>query len=298
MDSDLRSLRPEEGPQDLVSVILTVYNVDRWLKKTLESILDQTWRDLELIAVDDGSGDRSPQILREAERRDPRVRVVRTENRGVACARNLGLSLARGRYVYFCDSDDVMDPRLLEECVWAMKKFSAQIAMFKFDGINEFGEPVPSFYPHNRYRGLEVLDRREIIKKQIRGKIGGYLWAFVAERKAYEGVWFPEGRLVEDTARICQIFANARRIVRIPKVLYHYRLHKSSLMRKEKMLMDWEKALKDRLEFVSATFPELRRWAKVQTFSPLNFDYESVRQNLAIGLRSRREKRRLSRRPK
>ncbi|MBR6439984.1 MAG: glycosyltransferase family 2 protein [Aeriscardovia sp.] len=298
MDSDFHFPPASGGPEDLVSVILTVYNVDKWLKKTLESILGQTWKDLELIAVDDGSGDGSPQILREAAKRDPRVRVVRTENRGVSCARNLGLSLARGKYVYFCDSDDVMDPRLLEECVGAMKKFRAQIAMFKFDGINEFGAPVPSFYPHNRYRGLQVLDRREIIKKQIRGKIGGYLWAFAAERKMYEGVKFPEGRLVEDTARICQIFANARRIVRIPRVLYHYRLHKSSLMRKEKMLMDWKKALKDRLEFVSETFPDLKGWARVQTFSPLNFDYESVRQNLAIGLRSRRERKRLSRRPK
>ena len=169
--------------------------------------------------------------------------------------------------------------------------------MFKFNGINEFGRPLPTFYPHNRYSSVEVLSPREIIKKQIKGRVGGYLWSFLAERKVYEGVKFPEGRLVEDTARICQIFANARRVVRLPKVLYHYRLHKSSLMRKEKMLMDWKKALKDRLDFVSETFPDLKNWARAQTFSPLNFDYESVRQNLAIGLRSMREKR-LSRRPK
>ena len=281
-----------------MSVIITVYDVDRWLKKTLDSILNQTWKAIEVIAVDDGSRDKSAEILREAQRKDGRVWVVRTENRGVSCARNLGLSLCRGKYVYFCDSDDIMDPCLLEDSVEAMKKFRAQIAMFKFDGINEFGAPVSSFYPHNRYKRVEVLDRKEIVKKQIKGKIGGYLWAFVAEKRVYEGVSFPEGRLVEDTARICQIFANAHRIVRLPKVLYHYRLHKSSLMRKEKMLMDWKKALKDRLEFVSQAFPDLRRWAKVQTFSPLNFDYESVRQNLVIGLRSKREKRRLSRRPK
>lgn len=288
---------PEKENEELVSVILTVYNVERWLKKTIESILNQTWRNLEVIAIDDGSKDGSGAILKEAQRRDPRIKAVFTKNGGVSCARNLGLSLARGKYVYFCDSDDLMDPRLVEECLKAMKSYRAQIAMFKFDGINEFGKPVPSFYPHNRYKSVEVLTPREIIKKQIKGKIGGYLWSFLAEKKVYEGVKFPEGRLVEDTARICHIFANARRIVRLPEVLYHYRLHKSSLMRKEKMLMDWEKALKDRLEFVSKAFPDLRRWATIQTFSPLNFDYESVRQNIAIGLRSKREGG-LSRRPK
>ena len=297
MALDLLSSPPKREEEELVSVILTVYNVERWLKKTVESILAQTWRNLEVIAIDDGSKDKSGAILKEAQRKDPRVKVTFTKNRGVSCARNLGLSLARGKYVYFCDSDDLMDPKLVEKCVKSMRAYGAQIAMFKFDGINEFGQPVASFYPHNRYKSVEVLSPREIIKNQIRGKIGGYLWSFLAERKVYEGVKFPEGRLVEDTARICHIFANAKRIVRLPEVLYHYRLHKSSLMRKEKMLMDWKKALKDRLEFVSEAFPDLKRWATVQTFSPLNFDYESVRQNLAIGLRSRREKR-LSRRPK
>lgn len=291
MALDSLEVFPQGEREDLVSVILTVYNVEAWLRKTVESILRQTWKNLEIIAVDDGSEDGSGKILKEAQRKDRRIRTVFTRNKGVSCARNLGLSMARGKYVYFCDSDDLMDPRLVEKCMRAMKRYGAQIAMFKFDGINELGQPVPSFYPHNRYKAVEVLTPREIVKEQMRGKIGGYLWSFLAEKKVYEGVKFPEGRLVEDMARICQIFSNAERIVRLPKVLYHYRLHKSSLMRKEKMLMDWEKALKDRLEFVSKTFPDLRRWAKVQTFSPLNFDYESVRQNLAISLRSRKGKR-------
>ncbi|MBQ1273583.1 MAG: glycosyltransferase family 2 protein, partial [Aeriscardovia sp.] len=114
---------PEKENQELVSVILTVYNVERWLKKTMESILGQTWKYIEVIAIDDGSKDGSGAILKEAQRKDLRVRAVFTKNRGVSCARNLGLSLARGKYVYFCDSDDLMDPRLVEECLKAMKRY-------------------------------------------------------------------------------------------------------------------------------------------------------------------------------
>ncbi|MBQ9681306.1 MAG: glycosyltransferase [Aeriscardovia sp.] len=278
-------LPPSSEP--LVSIIMPVYNVSQWLDRSLRCAVTQTHRNLEIVVVDDGSTDGSGEIADDWARMDSRLRVLHLPNNGVSAARNAGLAAAQGDYTYFFDPDDLITPNLVETCLAVMRRQDADLVMFKFDTISASGMPIVSHYSHNRYSAMQVLTPREAIKKQLKGQIGGYLWSFVTRTSVYRdgNISFPEGRVIEDTARICQIFGGTRRIVRLPAVLYHYRLHSGSLMSKPGLLADWKKATADRKQYVVENFPDLRAYARIQRFSPSNIDYESLRQNLLFDLK-------------
>lgn len=123
----------------MVSVVIPVYNVENYLEECLESVLNQTYSELEIICVDDGSTDRSLQILQEYAKKDERVRVVSQQNKGAGAARNHGIKLANGRYIYFMDSDDYCDAALLEKTVAAAETLEADIVAFHYYVFDEEG---------------------------------------------------------------------------------------------------------------------------------------------------------------
>ena len=112
-----------------VSVIVPVYNVEKYLRKCLDGILSQTLKDMEVIAVDDGSTDSSPSILREYAKKDGRIRVVSRQNGGAGAARNTGLALARGKYLFFHDPDDFSAPRMLERLVANAERYNSDVVV-------------------------------------------------------------------------------------------------------------------------------------------------------------------------
>lgn len=121
----------------LVSVIIPVYNSERYLKQCLDSIVNQTWYDLQIICVDDGSSDHSWKILNEYSEKDKRLLIIRKENEGVSKARNLALEHANGEYIAFVDSDDWIDLDTIECSVKAMKKYNADVVLWSY--IREIG---------------------------------------------------------------------------------------------------------------------------------------------------------------
>ena len=120
-----------------VSVILPVYNVEKYLKECLDSILNQTLQEIEVICVDDGSTDRSLEILREYEKKDKRVIVLTQENKGAGAARNKGLAIAKGEYLSFLDSDDFFASGMLEEAYRRCVEKKAQICVYQVLRYNE-----------------------------------------------------------------------------------------------------------------------------------------------------------------
>jgi len=121
--------REQHMEERLVSIIVPVYNAQGTLERCMSSILGQTWRNIEVIAVDDGSADGSGSLLDAFAGRDARVHVVHTENRGVSAARNTGLSLARGAYIGFADADDWMEPDMIRQLVGWLEREQADIAV-------------------------------------------------------------------------------------------------------------------------------------------------------------------------
>lgn len=121
----------------IVSVILPVYNVETFLHECLSSLIKQSLSDIEIICIDDGSSDSSDRILESYALNDSRVKVLKQENKGAALARNLGLSVSKGKYVIFLDSDDYFDSQLLEKTVRQAENFSSDIVIFKAQAFDE-----------------------------------------------------------------------------------------------------------------------------------------------------------------
>ena len=119
----------------LVSVIIPVYNIEKWIKPGLELIQKQTFRDFEIIFVDDGSTDSSSQLCNDAAEEYEYVSVVHTENFGLGHARNVGIENAKGEYIYIFDLDDQPEPRLLDVCIENIQKYQADLVVFSFDMI-------------------------------------------------------------------------------------------------------------------------------------------------------------------
>lgn len=276
--------------QPLVSLVMPMYNVSEFLEESFTCATQQTYKNIEIVVVDDGSTDDSLAIAQDWARKDSRIRVVHQENGGLSSSRNTGLREARGEYLYFFDPDDVFEKNLIEWAMTAMRNFRADVVMFKFDTIGVSGAPLKSAYSHNDYSEVQVLTPEEALKQQLHSDISGYMWSFVARTDIYrkQHLTFPVGRKIEDLARICNILGESQRVVRLTETLYHYRLRPGSLMGQisPSLISDWSKAIEDREDYILTRYPQLKGYMMLQSLSFFsNLDYESLRQSLIFGLK-------------
>ena len=221
--------------QPLVSVIVPAYNAERGLGKCLGSLASQTYGNLDVVVIDDGSTDGSGMIAEEWASRDKRFRVVREKNSGVATARNTGLHNARGEYVAFVDSDDYVEPDFVETMLKALQSYGTDIAMCSLisdhAGDNDltakvtFDDAVISEKP-------KTIDAREYASLGLHNWQCGVLWNKLYKRSVMTNVRFPDGRIHEDEYAMPQILDHAKSIVLLPDRLYHYQAVEGSIMHK------------------------------------------------------------------
>lgn len=190
-----------------VTVIVPVYNVEPYLNKCVDSILAQTYRNIEVILIDDGSTDGCGEICDSYKERDERVKVFHTENRGLSAARNLGIQNADGEFIYFIDSDDWIDDNLLKTAV--EKIGGSNVLCFCQD--------------EGEYSGLVAL------KALINGKIGYSVWSKVFRKDCFFDIKFPEGRIIEDIATVYKIIYASKTVKFVIIKGYHYRNRQNSI---------------------------------------------------------------------
>lgn len=188
----------------VISVIVPVYNVELYLKRCVDSITSQTYGDLDIILIDDGSTDSSGDICDSFS--DPRIRVIHTNNNGLSAARNIGIENARGDYLYFVDSDDWIDYDVLERAITTID--DADMLCF---GYND------KAYEYGVYRG-----GKEALEAHIEGKISGMPWCTLCKKECYSTIRYPNGRIHEDTATVYKLFIQARKVIQITERGYHY----------------------------------------------------------------------------
>lgn len=211
--------------QEKISVIVPVYRVERYLDKCIQSIVDQTYSNLEIILIDDGSPDRCPQICEEWSLRDSRIKVIHQENMGLSAARNAGIAAAQGKFLYFVDSDDWIDPTLCEKVMQAFSENEVNIVAFDGNKITESGKILGNIENFNE----GILTTEDSLKALLQGHINNYVWNKIYKRSVFRDVWFPVGRAFEDMATTYKLFINADKIYYMNARLYYYLQRNNSI---------------------------------------------------------------------
>ena len=214
--------------KSIISIIVPVYNAAPYLSVCIESILNQTYKDLELILINDGSKDNSGEICDDYALRDNRIKVVHKKNGGVSSARNAGLELATGEYIGWVDADDYIEPDMFEYLYNLAINYKADIAECGYASVD--GEKVEAA---NFGKGLEYGEGGFITQKYLDADIFYGIVTKLFKRSLFEGVRFPEGRIWEDIWLVTYFCLEPIRYVRNPEVKYFYRQTEGSIIRSD-----------------------------------------------------------------
>lgn len=220
-----------------ISVIIPVFNVEKYLRQCLDSVVEQTFSDIEIICINDGSTDGSPKILQEYAARDPRTRMINQINKGLSAARNAGLKIARAEYIFFIDSDDWIEPNTLEKLLAAAERTNADLICAHFRVFAETEADQPQVEDKQKYfdqseqtpeggrpfsdnpRKIHVVVNGKLHKKSI---IEKFALSFPAERLIYEDEYWAWAYGVH-----CATYFY------LPEQLYNYRIHQNSITGQE-----------------------------------------------------------------
>ena len=241
---------------DLISVIMPVYKVENYLPESIESVLNQDHRNLELILIDDGSPDRSGQICDEYAAKDSRVRVIHQKNGGAAAAKNAGLRIASGTYLSFVDSDDYLQPDVFGYMLTVLKQNDADAVQFSFQDVYRNRIEPQILEPC-------VLNEKQYLARFTKDWSCALLWNKLYKRSLFDGVFFEEGHKIDDEYFTYRGFLEPCKVVFDDTVVYNYRKRASSVMSSpaagEQRVLDCIDSIAKRREAVVARWPELRK---------------------------------------
>ena len=237
---------------DLISIIIPVYNVEKYLDRCLESVVSQTYTNLEIIIVDDGSTDSSSLLCDDLAKKDKRIKVFHKENGGLSDARNYGVSKSRGDYIFFVDSDDCISNKAIEILYDLLIKNSADIACSNYV---KFSNEDPDYSFEDT---CLILDGgAEACVAMMRQKTFMITaWGNLTKREIVENNLFPLGRYQEDEATTYKYYYASKRTVVTDAKLYGYFHNEKGIMKSadnhKKNVLDILKSLEEQLDFFKA----------------------------------------------
>lgn len=202
----------------LLSVIVPVYRVERYLSRCIKSIINQTYKNLEIILVDDGSDDMCTTICDRYALKDRRIKVIHKQNGGLSSARNKGLDIATGELVTFVDSDDYIEKTMYEEMINKMIQFNCNIACC--------GRYIKSANSETRLLDLDKVrvftSEQALSELLIKGCIDEASWDKIYSKCLFDDIRFPEGEINEDLVVMPLLFSKAKMIIHVAKCFYYY----------------------------------------------------------------------------
>ncbi len=232
-----------------ISVIIPVYNVEKYLDRCLTSLINQTFTDFEVLLVDDGSTDGSGVICDAWAEKDSRFRVFHQENAGQAVARNRMLDVADGEYIAFLDSDDYIHPQMYEILMKNVAETGAKISIGGYCSVADYQQPENVFVGKvTRWKGKEFL--KHCLLDSVDKKCW-VLWDKIFHRSCFEHVRMPEGRIYEDNAVVYKMLYECDKIADCEaKLYYYYQNDQSTVNQKFKLKhLDWLKVLEEMIEY-------------------------------------------------
>lgn len=262
----------------LISIIVPVYNVETFLEKCVNSLLCQTYHNLEIILVNDGSTDSSGKLCDELKERDSRIKVIHKENGGLSSARNAGIAIAQGAYIGFVDSDDYVEPDMYETMLSAILEHKKDIACC--------GREVDLFGLRKKHEftldHVKVYDREKAIEELL------YLQEMdvsacdkLYTRHIFDEIRYPEGRISEDAAVIFDILQKADGVVHVGKPFYHYIFRKNSISKSKynERKFDIYTNMNTAIQFVDQNYPRLKNACKVYVCTSVSSIIQLMRED-------------------
>lgn len=233
-----------------ISIIVPVYNAEDYLKKCVDSLISQTYKNLEIILIDDGSTDNSLELCEKYKKIDNRVKVIHKENGGPSETRNLGIKNASGDYITFVDADDYISANMYKNLINSMKKFNSDISVCKIKKVNKYKKNNIS----NEYKIMKMLKEEalnDLLK--LNSNITDYLYNKVYKKSLFNKIRLPEGMIFEDMSIMYKIINETKTGVTFCDFEgYYYVQHKKSLIHnvKQQDIIDGFKILKERYDYL------------------------------------------------
>ena len=226
----------------LVSIIIPMYNVEKYIDECIKSVINQTYKNLEIILINDGSTDSSYDICKKYSEAEDRIVLINKENGGAASAKNFGLKIAKGDYITFVDSDDFIQYDMIEYMVNEIEKTKADIIQCDFI---------------NLYKDSKVISKLDITEDTISSQMflklfltewkNSLFWNKLFKKEVIKEVYFKEGRCIDDEFFTYKCVINSESITISNKIVYNYRMRKSGVMKSEN---SQKQILRDRIDYL------------------------------------------------
>lgn len=244
---------------DLISIIIPVYKVEKYLNRCVNSVVNQSYENIEIILVDDGSPDKCPEICEEWTRKDCRVKVIHKKNGGLSDARNKGLECAEGAYVCFVDSDDYVAKTYVETLYGLICSKKTDISAVS---LNEVFTLEPEINKNTAGEVIiTVFEGKDALKQLFfNDTFANYAWNKMYKRDLFEDIKFPVGRKMEDLGTTYKLLLKAERIAYSTEVLYYYFQREDSILHKVNLdfYRDKFELSRERYEKIQGVYPDLR----------------------------------------
>ena len=285
---------------EVISIIIPIYKVEKYLPECLNSIINQTYRNLEIILMDDASPDSCGEICDRYAAQDQRIRVIHMEeNGGQAAARNTGMDLASGDYLFFVDSDDWLAEDTLEKLYDGMKKYQADCSVGACVDVLE-GKNGEKNICHAKQKGVKCRTAEEAMEHVLLS--GSAAWNRLCKREMLEGLRFPLGRVNDDESFILRVYERMEKIVFLDCETYFYRKRANSITTSafSVKMVDCVYNSRENLEFVTKKAPELISaaeykycktllWCYVNLFKLRDQQAKTIRRQLHKEIREHRK---------
>jgi len=280
----------------MISVLVPVYNVEKYLRRCLDSILRQTYTDYEVVLVDDGSTDQSGALCDAYAAEHDCIRVIHQQNAGLAQVRNVSMAAARGEYITFVDSDDAIEPTYLEVLMRDLQDTGADISICSWSEVSDDGVRTELSWDQKE-KGFQVWTTEQAVKTLLYQKgIDNNTWGKLYTREALKDIVFPAGRLYEDIATTYQVLLKGKRICYRPEALYLYTSNTAGISQSaftprrmdlidmaESMYADVERRFPDYLQAAKARL--LRAYIHVYLQIPDREDFKVHQSRVFKGIR-------------
>lgn len=245
-----------KGKEGVISVIVPVYKVEPYIHKCIGSILKQTYKNLQIILVDDGSPDNCGEICDEYAQKDARIQVIHQENKGLSAARNVGIEIAEGEYIGFVDSDDYIKETMYETMYCLIEERKADVCICNLFDVKGNDKKI-----RNANIGIKEYGKMDILKEIILDKnIQSYAWNKLYKRELFKTIRYPQGKRYEDIGTTFYLLEKCNKVVMTGEPQYYYLNREDSIVNNYNLqtVQDYTEIILQRYYHIKDNYPELK----------------------------------------